>query len=110
MVEIIHSGRIIHFVNIDTTGNFSDFGDLTSSQKSSYSAVSQSNNRSLCGGYDTGSNYTANCDKIIICDHQQEMQQILVIDLTAAKYNGGGIGDATRGLYMYWNPPGLKSM
>ena len=90
------SGRdYIQFTNVDTTGNFSDFGDLTSTRRVPI-VISSRVLGHICGGY--VSNYTANCDKIIFASTGNAVDS--GIDLTAAKYNGGGTGDATRGLYM----------
>ena len=90
------SGRnYIQFANADTTGNFQDFGDLTSTRRTPI-VISSRVFGHICGGYVT--NYTANCDKIIFASTGNAVDS--GIDLTAAKYNGGGTGNATRGLYI----------
>ena len=90
------SGRnYIQFANADTTGNFSDFGDLTSTRRVPI-VISSRVFGHICGGY--VSNYTANCDRVTFASTGNAVDS--GIDLTAAKYNGGGTGDATRGLYM----------
>ena len=90
------SGRnYIQFANADTTGNFSDFGDLTSSNRVPI-VISSRTLGHICGGY--VSSYTANCDRITFASTGNAVDS--GIDLTAAKYNGGGTGNATRGLYM----------
>ena len=90
------SGRNnIQFVNADTTANFSDFGDLTSTRRIPI-VISSRVFGHICGGY--VSDYTANCDRITFASTGNAVDS--GIDLTAAKYNGGGTGNATRGLYM----------
>jgi len=88
------SGRNnIQFVNADTTGDFSDFGDLTSNRRVPICLFSRVFGH-MCGGRDSSN--TANCDKITIASLGNAVDS--GIDLTAAKYNGGRIGDATRGI------------
>ena len=90
------SGRnYIQFANADTTGNFSDFGDLTAATRVPACIFSRSLGF-ICGGYQ--SDYTANCQKIIIASKGDAVDS--GIDLTQAKMNGGGTGNATRGIYM----------
>ena len=90
------SGRNnLQFVNADTTANFSDFGDLTSSNRVPI-VISSRTLGHICGGY--VSSYTANCDRVTFASTGNAVDS--GIDLTAAKYNGGGTGNATRGLYM----------
>ena len=48
----------------------------------------------ICGGYQ--SNYNANCDRVTIASTGNAVDA--GFDLTASKYNGGRIGDATRGI------------
>ena len=90
------SGRnYIQFANADTTGNFSDFGDLTSSNRVPI-VISSRTLGHICGGY--VSDYTANCDRVTFASTGNAVDS--GIDLTQAKYNGGGTGNATRGLYI----------
>ena len=90
------SGRnYIQFANANTTGNFSDFGDLTSTRRVPI-VISSRVLGHICGGY--VSNYTANCDRITFASTGNAVDS--GIDLTQAKYNGGGTGNATRGLYI----------
>ena len=90
------SGRnYIQFANADTTGNFQDFGDLTSTRRVPI-VISSRVFGHICGGY--VSNYTANCDRVIFASTGNAVDS--GIDLTQAKYNGGGTGNATRGLYI----------
>ena len=83
----------IQFANADSTGNFSDFGDLTSNRRAPMCIFSRTLGH-ICGGRDTSN--TANCDKITIASTGNAVDS--GIDLTAAKYNGGRISDATRGI------------
>ena len=88
------SGRnYIQFANADTTGNFSDFGDLTSNRRVPICIFSRTLGH-MCGGRDSSN--TANCDKITIASTGNAVDS--GIDLTSAKYNGGRISDATRGI------------
>ena len=88
------SGRnYIQFVNADTTGDFSDFGDLTSNRRVPMCIFSRIFGH-MCGGRDSSN--TANCDRITIATTVNAVDE--GIDLTASKYNGGRIGDATRGI------------
>jgi len=88
------SGRnYIQFVNADSTGNFSDFGDLTSNRRTPICTFSRTLGH-MCGGIDSSA--TANCDKITIASTGNAADS--GIDLTAAKYNGCAVGDATRGM------------
>ena len=88
------SGRNnLQFANADTTGNFSDFGDLTSNRRIPICLFSRVFGH-MCGGRDSSN--TANCDRITIASTGNAVDS--GIDLTAAKYNGGRIGDATRGI------------
>ena len=58
------SGRnYIQFVNADTTGDFSDFGDLTSNRRVPMCIFSRIFGH-MCGGRDSSN--TANCDRITI--------------------------------------------
>ena len=88
------SGRNnLQFANADTTGNFSDFGDLTSNRRVPICLFSRVFGH-MCGGRDSSN--TANCDRVTIASTGNAVDS--GIDLTAAKYNGGRIGDATRGI------------
>ena len=88
------SGRNnLQFVNADTTANFSDFGDLTSNRRVPICLFSRTIGY-MCGGRDSSN--TANCDKITIASTGNAVDA--GFDLTASKYNGGRIGDATRGI------------
>ena len=88
------SGRNnLQFANADTTGNFSDFGDLTSNRRVPICLFSRVFGH-MCGGRDSSN--TANCDRITMASTGNAVDS--GIDLTAAKYNGGRIGDATRGI------------
>ena len=90
------SGRnYIQFANADTTGDFSDFGDLTSNTRVPICIFSRVFGH-ICGGYQ--SNYNANCDRVTIASKGNAVDS--GIDLTQAKFNGGGTGNATRGLYL----------
>ena len=58
------SGRnYIQFASADTTGNFSDFGDLTSNRRTPMCIFSRTLGH-ICGGRDSSN--TANCDRITI--------------------------------------------
>ena len=83
----------IQFANADSTGNFSDFGDLTSNRRVPICIFSRTLGH-ICGGRDSSN--TANCDKIIIASTGNAVDS--GIDLTSSKYNGGRISDATRGI------------
>ena len=88
------SGRnYIQFANADSTGNFQDFGDLTSNRRVPICIFSRVFGH-MCGGRDSSN--TANCDRITIASTGNAVDS--GIDLTAAKFNGGRIGDATRGI------------
>ena len=83
----------IQFVNAETTGNFSDFGDLTSNRRVPICLFSRTIGH-MCGGRDSSN--TANCDKITIASTGNAVDS--GFDLLQSKYNGGRIGDATRGV------------
>jgi len=83
----------IQFANADTTGDFSDFGDLTSNRRVPMCIFSRTLGH-MCGGRDSSN--TANCDRITIASTGNAVDS--GIDLTSAKYNGGRISDATRGI------------
>ena len=88
------SGRNnIQFANANTTGNFQDFGDLTSNRRAPMCIFSRVFGH-MCGGRDSSN--TANCDRVTIASTGNAVDS--GIDLTAAKYNGGRISDATRGI------------
>ena len=76
------SGRnYIQFANADTTGNFSDFGDLTSTRRVPI-VISSRTLGHICGGY--VSDYTANCDRVTFASTGNAVDS--GIDLTQAKY------------------------
>ena len=88
------SGRNnIQFVDASTTGDFSDFGDLTSNRRVPICIFSRTLGH-ICGGRDSSN--TANCDRITIASTGNAVDS--GIDLTSSKYNGGRISDATRGI------------
>ena len=88
------SGRnYIQFANADSTGNFQDFGDLTSNRRVPICIFSRTLGH-ICGGRDSSN--TANCDRITIASTGNAVDS--GIDLTSSKYNGGRISDATRGI------------
>ena len=84
--------RHIQFTNIDSTGNFSDFGDLTEDKRVPISMGSRVEGR-ICGGLD--SSYSANVDKITISSTGNATDSN---DLSESVYNGAPIASSTRGI------------
>ena len=82
----------MQFVNADSTGNFSDFGDLTEDKRVPFGMGSRVEGR-ICGGLD--SSYSANVDKITIASQGNATN---TIDLTEAAYNGAAMASSTRGI------------
>ena len=82
----------MQFANIDTTGNFQDFGDLTEDKRVPIGMGNRVEGR-ICGGLD--SSYSANVDKITIASQGNATN---TIDLTQSIYNGAAIASSTRGI------------
>ena len=82
----------MQFANIDSTGNFSDFGDLTEDKRVPMAMGSRVEGR-ICGGLD--SSYSANVDKITISSTGNATDSN---DLTEAVFNGAPIASSTRGI------------
>ncbi len=80
----------IQYVNIDSTGNFADFGDLSEDKRVPMAMGSRVEGR-ICGGLD--SSYSANVDKITIASTGNATD---TIDLTQARYNGAAMASSTR--------------
>ena len=82
----------MQFVNADSTGNFSDFGDLTEDKRVPIGMGSRVEGR-ICGGLD--SSYSNAVDKITIASQGNATN---TIDLTEAVYNGAAMASSTRGI------------
>ena len=85
------SGRNnIQFVNADSTGNFSDFGDLTETRRVPICFASQTL------GHISGDISSGNTDTITIASTGNATDK--GIDMSGDRYNGAGISDSTRGI------------
>ena len=82
----------MQYANIDTTGHFADFGDLSEDKRVPMGLGSRVEGR-ICGGLD--SSYSVNVDKITIASTGAGVDSN---DLSEGRYNGAAMASSTRGI------------
>ena len=80
----------MQFVNVDSQGNFSDFGDLSEDKRVPMATASRVEGR-IMGGLD--SSYSQNVDKIVIATTGNATD---ANNLTESVYNGAAMASSTR--------------
>ena len=83
----------IQFVNMNNTGNFSDFGDMDENKRVPMGMANRVEGR-VCGGLN-GSSYSNAVDRIVI---PSQGNSVNTIDLTEGVYNGAAMASSTRGI------------
>ena len=96
----------IQFVEIRTSGNSLDFGDLTAARQSNLGATASST-RGIWGG---GQVHPANSDVIDFITIATQSNAIDFGNLTVARRNNIGTGDATRGLFAGGQTPTIQDV